>query len=374
MANDLSHQLSSLVYSIADQNFQRTKSLGILNLSLNLAEALAARAEFQRFEVFSNSSLRDWQDRFSGRPVRYFERASDSGAGRMLWDQIQVYAEASKQGSEWLLLPKGFASFCRRPRVKLAAYVHDTIGEHYQQRYPGAVSRVEAWYFRRSLLATLRQAVVIFTNSEFTRRELLALTERHAFRSPDIVVAGIGFRPVRTPAPLERNEVLVLASPLPHKRTDLAVRFMSAWQSSSRYTGRVHWIGRFPAGLTCPTYPNWKYHERLDQPAYQSLLAASRAVVYFSEYEGFGMPPVEAVLAGACPVYSSIPATIETMGGAGAPFDNDSADSFADAMRIAVQMSPAQLNTVAESLLARHNWPQVADRIVGALSAHSRAA
>ncbi len=64
------------------------------------------------------------------------------------------------------------------------------------------------------------------------------------------------------------------------------------------------------------------------------------------------MPPVEAVLAGACPVYSAIPATIETMAGFGAPFENRSFESFADAMRHALQMEPAELASAAKSLLA----------------------
>src|SRR4029450_5397530 len=97
----------ALAHSIADQNFARTKSLGILNLSLQLAEVLSSRAEIQRFEVFSNSSLREWHGQFAGRPVRCFDRACVTRLGRMLWDQRQVYSEAKKHHVEWLLLPKG---------------------------------------------------------------------------------------------------------------------------------------------------------------------------------------------------------------------------------------------------------------------------
>jgi len=289
----------------------------------------------------------------------------------MLWDQRQVYAEAQKYRVQWLLLPKGFASFCRKPRIKVAAYVHDVIGDCYRRRYPGAVSRSEAWYFRQSLLATLRHSAVIFTNSDFTRSELLVLSESHALRPPDIVVAGIGFYPVKPVPRSDRSRIVALASPWPHKRTELALQFMTAWQRTTDFAGRIHWVGRFPAGLCPPTDPRWEYHERLDEPAYRSLLAESKAVVYFSEYEGFGMPPVEAVLNGACPVYSAIPATQEIMRGAGAPFENTSFESFVAAMRHALQMPPPELASAAHCLLLRHNWTAVADRIIGALKFHS---
>ena len=45
LSQDMRSESLSLAYSIADQNFVRTKSVGILNLSLQLAEALAPRLE-----------------------------------------------------------------------------------------------------------------------------------------------------------------------------------------------------------------------------------------------------------------------------------------------------------------------------------------
>jgi glycosyltransferase involved in cell wall biosynthesis len=357
----------SLAYSIADQSFDRTKSLGILNLSLHLAEALAPRREIERFELFSNSSLRNWHRQFAGREVRCFDRASETRLGRMLWDQWQVYGEAAGRRVDWLLLPKGFASFCRTGRVKVATYVHDVINAWYRERYPRAVQRSEAWYFERSLLATLRQSTVVFTNSEFTRQELLTFSERHGVRPPRILVAGIGFRPVGLRPSSNRQHIVALASPWPHKRTDLAARFMSRWQGSTDFVGTVHWVGRWPPGMRRVDEPRWQYHQRLDEQSYRSLLAESRVLVYFSEYEGFGMPPVEAVLHGACPVFSAIPATREVMGGGGAPFENDSNESFADAMSRALRMPADDLASLGDCLLARHNWTAVADRIVGAL-------
>lgn len=357
----------SLAYSIADQSFVGTKSLGILNLSLQLVEALSARSEIERLEVFSNSTLQEWAARFHSGTVHCFDGAYATRAGRILWDQQRVYTEATEHDVEWLFLPKGFASFCRRPRMKVAAYVHDVIGEHYRRRFRGTISRTEAWYFRRSLLATLRYATVIFTNSDFTRRELLALSHRYAIRPADIVVAGIGFSPVTTAPRADRSRIVVLASPWPHKRTDLAVEFMKTWQGTTDFAGRVHWVGRFPSGLVQPSEPRWEYHDRLDESAYRSLLAESKAVVYFSEYEGFGMPPVEAVLDGACPVYSEIPATQEVMRGVGAPFENTSVESFASAMRKALLMEPAELASAADCLSLRHNWSVVAGRIISTM-------
>lgn len=357
----------SLAYSVADQNFVQTKSIGVLNLSLRLAEALAVRPEFQYLAVFSNSSLHPWHERLGSRAVYRFDGACATRVGRMLWDQARVYTEAQRRRVEWLMLPKGFASFCRRPPVRIAAYVHDVIEEHYRQRYPHAVSGAEAWYFRRSLLATLKYSSVIFTNSDFTRQELVSLSRRAGVPAPDIVVAGIGFRAVESASRAVRTGIIVLASPWPHKRTDLAIQFMAAWQEGTNNRAPVHWVGRFPAALRRPSYPSWHYHDRLEEDEYRALLATTRVVVYFSEYEGFGMPPVEALLNGACPVYSEIAATREVMRGVGAPFENGSLESFFAAMDTAVLMSNHELVNHIPDFLRRHDWSTVATRVVEAL-------
>jgi glycosyltransferase involved in cell wall biosynthesis len=121
-----------------------------------------------------------------------------------------------------------------------------------------------------------------------------------------------------------------------------------------------------------PAFPNWRRHTRLDQTAYQRLLTAGRVIVFFTEYEGFGMPPVEAVLLGTCPVYSRLPVTTEVMAGLGQPFDNEDYGSFRQALEQALETPPIQLTAWAEALRTRFSWPAVAERVVqGMLAAMS---
>ena len=90
----------------------------------------------------------------------------------------------------------------------------------------------------------------------------------------------------------------------------------------------------------------------------------ARAVVYVSEYEGFGMPPVEAVMEGTCPVYSDIPPIRETMGEAGFPFGNEAPEEFVAAMQRALETPAETITGWAEQLLRRHNWQSVTRRII----------
>ena len=98
------------------------------------------------------------------------------------------------------------------------------------------------------------------------------------------------------------------------------------------------------------------------------MIRSARVVVYVSEQEGFGMPPVEAVLEGTCPVYSDLPPICEVMGDAGCPFSNESESSFVAAMENALQVSPESIRAWSTALMARHNWPAVTRRIVDELA------
>jgi glycosyltransferase involved in cell wall biosynthesis len=359
---------NSLTYSLADQSFARTKSVGIFNVSMNLLHALARRPQCPPLTVLANSSLRDKLTLPASTRIEFHDLALRGNLGRVWWDQFAAYAAARRAGNPWLLLPKGFASFARRCPVRLAPLIHDVLQDHYDRHHPHEVSRLEAAYFRASLRASLRQADVIFTPTEFTSREVRRVAGEKGWPVPPLVCCGEGFdRPAPSPI-TERCDVVVLASRFPYKLTRQAVEFFSRWRRENSSTEPVHWIGSFPPGLELPALPGFRRHPRLPEKEFRQLMDRARVVVFTSEYEGFGRPPVEAVLAGASPVYSDIPATREVMSGCGCPFDNGDYHSFAAALRQALATPPAQLRLWADELLARHNWDAVVDRILVALS------
>src|SRR6185503_17864809 len=260
--------------------------------------------------------------------VRLSERAIGGRVERMVWDQWQVYSEAQRTGHEWLLLPKGFASFMRRPPIRLAAYVHDMMHDIYATEYPGKGPPFEGHYFRSSMLATLRDAQLILTNTEFTANEVRRVARKAALPEPNVYCAGIGFdRPPVLNVPRE-NRIVALTSRWPHKRTDLAVAWLQRWRDESHFEGTIDLVGSLPDNVACPARSGWRHSERLDEDAYRELLQRTRVLAYFSDHEGFGMPPLEGTLAGAAAVYSSLPPTRESMGDAGLPFSNSDYESF----------------------------------------------
>ena len=357
-----------LTYSIADQNVATTKSIGIYNFSLQLRDRLAVDPRVRQLTVFTNSTIPVLKPCRPEIRVEEYNCAVQSRVGRIYWDQWGVYREAQKSGNPWLMLPKGFLSFTARPRVRVAAYVHDTMLDFYRRKYPEFRAKIEVNYFARSLAATIRNADVIFTNTEFSKGEIWDLARRLGLVVPKVVVAGYGFDTPELKSVQKENRVLLFASNMPHKRTDIAIRFLDHWVKESRFDGTIDCIGIIPPEMEKPAGKAWNWIGRVPPVQGREMIRNSRAVVYVSEHEGFGMPPVEAVMEGTCPIYSDIPPIREVMRDAGFAFSNESADSFANSMDQALGISSETIQTWCQSLMARHNWPGVTEKIVAELS------
>jgi hypothetical protein len=360
--------LHDLCYSLADQNVATTKSIGIYNFSVQLLHHLIAAQAVDRLTVLTNPTLARDLNLPAEVTKAEFSAPTDRGFGRILWDQWRVYSSAARSGSQWLFLPKGFASFFRMPPIRVAAFVHDVMADYYRQRFPGFESPWERRYFSRGLRATLSRASVVFTNTDFSRNEILALATRWGLPVPNVVRAGYGFEPQPIERTRKEDRVLLFASRLPHKRTDLAIEFLDRWLTRSGFEGQVDCIGILSGNVPKPTSKAWNWIGRVRPAEGRAMIRRSRVVVYVSEYEGFGMPPVEAVLEGTCPVYSDIPPLREVMGCAGFAFANSSSDDFAAAMDRALKVAFEEIEVWAVELLARHNWSHVVNTIVGELA------
>jgi len=358
----------TLTYSLADQSFSQTKSVGIFNVSTQLLENLARGIHFARLSVLSNSSLDGKLRLPSGIAIQHHNEAIAGKLGRIFWDQWGVYEAAKNSGNQWLFLPKGFASFLRRPACKLAVYIYDAIHDFYRINYPGVMPWFESKYFTRCLREALKYSKVIFTDSDFAKDELKRLARSFKLDPPLIITAGIGFTRAEEMVTTKRSSLLLLTSAWPHKLTERAVNFLERWQKETGFSGGVEWVGSLPAGIHLPHLAGWRHHPRLSETIYRQFLAESRVLLFFSAYEGFGMPPVEAMIAGTCPVFSDLPVTREVMRETGFPFLNDSYESFAQAMDKALNVSDSQIQLWAGQLLGRHNWDEVVKKVANGLA------
>lgn len=355
-----------LLISLTDQSFHATKSLGIFHVSLGLAQAFLRRSDIDELHLLGNEECAAYLGSLPPHVTLHrAEKPVPAGWRRVAWDQIGIVRAMRRLRPDWALLPKGFPPFFdRNSSVKTACYVHDIIWEYYEElerRGPASPDTpfppLQKLYFRTLGLRALRCADLVLTSSQFNCNRFLA-------RVPGarVEAVGIGFPPVQPQTAGGGNDILLFASPFPHKLTEQAVAWLRRWLETPLAGGvRIHIVGALPAALraTLPA-PAWVEHGRLSADELAEVKRQSRLAIYFSAYEGFGMPPVECLRSGLPCLASDIPPIRENV-----PerflFSNNEYASFA------ARLDEMMANPAVGELPRVPDWDEVAGRCLDAM-------
>jgi glycosyltransferase involved in cell wall biosynthesis len=107
----------------------------------------------------------------------------------------------------------------------------------------------------------------------------------------------------------------------------------------------------------------------VDDETRADLLAGAAAFAYASRYEGFGLPPIEAMAAGTPVVATAVPALQEVLGDAAVLVPPGDDRALADGMRRAIGDDRGALVAAGRARAATFSWERAADGVVDALRA-----
>ncbi len=192
---------------------------------------------------------------------------------------------------------------------------------------------------RRRAFWVLRAAALVITPSEAVRRELIG-----RFRLPPSRVRAIPLAAAEVFRPREQQEIesvrlrLGVRGPYllfvgTHDRRKNLDRLAAAWREVRRALPDLELVlvGRCPARPVLAE-PGLIRAGRLSDEDAAALMSGAELFVYPSLYEGFGLPVLEAMQAGAPVLISTDPALRETAGDAAVAVDPASESALARAI------------------------------------------
>lgn len=297
------------------------------------------------------------------------------GGGGTAWEQWTLSRALAADRPDVLFAP-GYTAPLTAP-CPVAVAIHDvSFAAH-----PEWFSAREG--LRRRLITTwtARRARVILTISEFSRQEIITRLGQPPER---VRVIYLGHRHQPGVATLAGREPLVLYVGSIFERRhvdrlvdrfvrDVAPRFHDA-RLEIVGENRMPSPGRLKRALASQpesVASRVRFHSYVDEATLQGLYRRASVFAFLSEYEGFGLTPLEALSSGVAPVVLDTPVAREIYGEAAryvAP-GKDMDRSLGEALVDMVGRADARSAVIrhAPEVLSRYDWARTAAATLAAL-------
>jgi glycosyltransferase involved in cell wall biosynthesis len=301
--------------------------------------------------------------------LRHIEQREAGSFSGHLWDQIS-FAWAARSGIALSLAMTG-PILHRRHIVVIHDAAVQRHPEHFSKAYTLAHGIIDRMLSKTATVATV---------SEFSRRELADVLHMDA---RDIVVAPNGAehlalggndKVIEQLGLSDTPYFMILGNITRNKNLAVAIRALGALPDGAC---KLVAVGRLDAtvfgqGYLPPMHPDLMLAGRLDDAAVSGLLCGAKALIFPSLYEGFGIPPLEAMV-NDCPVLASTAeAVVEVCGDAAEYFEPHDDAELARLMAMVLQDDGTwrtSRNAKGKSRLAKYSWRASADTLVRAAQA-----
>lgn len=293
--------------------------------------------------------------------------APDSRAIRLLYQERSLGTLAIKGGARLFhglhyQIPSG------RGRLRMVATIHDLTFFDNPEWHESSKVR----YFRRAIALAVRRADELIVPSQATKERLLA----HFPEAPPITVIYHGVDPSLVPEHggeiHEEVELCCVGTIEPRKNLPNVLRAFEQLADAHpefrlRIVGRRGWkTEEFDAVLAAMRHRDRVSVEGyVDEKELRRLLRRSRAMIYPSRAEGFGLPVLEALASGLHVVTSSRSATAEIAGGFAWLVDPDDIESIAAGIESAA-LTPRSLEEIERQVAWARSftWERAAEETI----------
>jgi glycosyltransferase involved in cell wall biosynthesis len=294
---------------------------------------------------------------------------TDSALYGLVWERTVVPRRAAATDVDVLYCPNHNGPLHKIP-CPVVVCVHDVGAER------GWQSRMQRLYSKTVLPRTVRAADAVVTVSEFSKREI-----HDVLGVPKSKIATvyngvdeyfIGDDP-GTELELPDEYVLFVGAMNPRKNIRNAVEAFRAFKRRSDTSHELVLVGPSNSAvfedLEIPADENVTYRGFVERGELKYAYRNADAFLFPSLYEGFGLPPLEAMACGTPVVASEAAALPEVLGDAAEFVDPHDVDDIVSGLD-AVLADPEYGDELVErgrQRARKYRWPRVADDLMDVL-------
>lgn len=297
------------------------------------------------------------------------------GKGGTTWEQWTL-ARALAADRPDLLFAPAYTAPLTAP-CPIALTIHDVSFEAHPEWFTAREG------MRRRVVTrwSARRARVILTMSEFSKREIVARLSQPEARVR-VIYLGTRATAADDPGPAREPIVLYVGSIFERRHVDLLVDAFAEIVAPAFPEARLEVVGenRLPAharlehGLDrqpADVRSRVRFRSYVDEASLQDLYGRASVFAFLSEYEGFGLTPIEALVSGVAPVVLDTAVAREIYGDA-ARYVALGPDTRAHLGRVLVELlgqpsARAALLGHRREVLSRYDWSRTAAATLAAL-------
>jgi glycosyltransferase involved in cell wall biosynthesis len=293
------------------------------------------------------------------------------GRGGTFWEQVTFTGAVRREGADVLFAPGYTAPL--KAAVPVALTIHDVSYFAHPEWF-----RPREGLRRRMLTArSVAAARVVLTDSEFSKREIVAHLGVSAERIR-VIYPGLARRSPATRLNRRSDPLVLFAGSIFNRRRvpDLIRGFSRV--SRQHPDARLEIVGddrTYPPQDLAALVAKEKLDGRVTLRAYvdeaqlADLYARARVFAFLSEYEGFGLTPLEAMRAGVPPMVLDTPVAREVCGEAALYVPSSGPDDVAAGLSrlLSDEHERARLIEASAAVLQRYQWDVAAARTLDAL-------
>jgi len=342
------------------------KSIGIYNFAMHLVKSLS-KSEDNEISIIVLGNRNNAKD-FNVYGIDFIEIKLNpfNKVVCLLWELFLVKYLYRNIKADAIIFPRGF-TVSGNKRINDIIVVHDLIPFYYNKYYPNEFNLFENMYVMSRLRKSILTSKHIITVSGYSKQEIIHLT---GVREERVTVIHNGLNKAKAKGFEKKDYIIAITSRLPHKNAKGVIYSYLEYRKIVEKP-----LNLLIVGIDCvddyPMDENIKQcikcirYVESDNLLYEYIESAT-FMLFLSEVEGFGYPPIEAMQLGTPVICSNVSSLPEVVGNAAILVPPNEYSIIADSMRELSENIELQESLINEGYnnVTRFRWNNLCKKYI----------